>query len=72
MKFLALLIALFAASEATAQRTFIRINQLGYLPLSPKVAVACSLDSTSISTVTLPVTDGRVVYGPRQALASGS
>jgi hypothetical protein len=72
MKKLALLVALFCANEAAAQRTFIRINQLGYLPTSPKIAVACSLDSTSISTFTVQDAEGRVVYGPHKAIPSGS
>jgi hypothetical protein len=63
---------LIAATHAHAQRTYIRINQLGYIPLGPKVAVACSLDSTSIATFTVQDNEGRVVYGPRKAVASGS
>jgi hypothetical protein len=59
-------------SAQTVQRTFIRINQLGYLPGGPKTAVACSLDSTSIRTFTVQDSEGRVVFGPKAAKASGS
>jgi len=55
-----------------AQRIFIRVNQLGYLPLEPKTAVACSLDSTSIKSFTVQDVDGRVVFGPAKARAFGS
>ena len=61
-----------AASQLPAPRTFIRINQLGYLPAAPKTAVACSLDSTSIATFTVQNNSGRVVFGPRKAVASSS
>src|SRR6476620_1790385 len=61
-----------SASAPSAQRTFIRINQLGYLPDGPKTAVACSLDSATINTFTLQDSEGRVVFGPRKALAAGS
>lgn len=55
-----------------ANRTFIRINQLGYLPIGPKTAVACSLDSTAIATFTLQDSEGKVVFGPRRTIPSGS
>ena len=42
---LTLFFAQLAAADST---TFIRTNQLGYLPDAPKVAVACALDSTVI------------------------
>ena len=74
MRATALLFALTAASVSaqSPQRTFIRINQLGYLPDAPKTAVACSLDSTTILSFTLQDSEGRVVFGPRKAIASGS
>jgi endoglucanase len=53
-------------------RTFIRINQLGYLPSAPKIAVACSLDSSRIRTFTIQDSEGRVVFGPRSAERTGS
>lgn len=74
MKATALLIALAATSlpAQSPQRTYIRINQLGYLPDGPKTAVACSLDSATINSFTLQDSEGRVVFGPRKAIASGS
>ena len=72
MKLLTLLLLLFTAARAESQRTFIRINQLGYIPIGPKVAIACSLDSTSIATFTIQDEEGRVVFGPRKAVPSGS
>lgn len=59
-------------AAAVANRTFIRINQLGYAPNGPKTAVTCSLDPVSISTFTVQDSDGRIVFGPRKAIASGS
>lgn len=60
---------LAAAADSTS---FIRFNQVGYLPDAPKVAVVCSLDTVRIATFTLKDAGGRVVYGPRPAVASGS
>jgi len=59
-------------SAQTPQRTFIRINQLGYVPAGPKTAIACSLDSREIRTFTIQDSEGRTVFGPRPAGASGS
>ena len=64
---LAAVLALVADST-----TFIRVNQVGYLPDAPKVAVACSLDSVRITTFTVRDEGGRVVFGPRPAQSSGS
>ena len=54
----------------------IRVNQVGYLPDAPKVAVACGLDSTHVTRVTrtFVVRDarGRTVYGPRTVVSSGA
>ena len=53
---------------------FIRINQVGYLPSGPKVAVACALDSTAATGLTsfaVQDLDGRVVYGPQRVTPSG-
>jgi endoglucanase len=61
-----------AAQSQPAPRTFIRINQLGYLPVSPKIAVACSLDSTTTSTFTLQNSEGLTVFGPRKAESAGT
>ena len=54
----------------------IRVNQVGYLPDAPKVAVACGLDSARVTRVTptFVVRDarGRTVYGPRKVVSSGA
>jgi endoglucanase len=54
----------------------IRVNQVGYLPDAPKVAVACGLDSTRVTRVTrtFVVRDlrGRTVFGPRRVESSGA
>ena len=69
MSLLALLtsISLFADSA-----NVIRVNQVGYLPAAPKVAVLCSLDSTRFETFVVRDRRDRVVLGPRRAIASGS
>ncbi|HLE57704.1 MAG TPA: glycoside hydrolase family 9 protein [Rhodothermia bacterium] len=59
-------------AQAAPQRTFIRVNQLGYIPAAPKVAVACSLDSVAIKSFSVQDLSGRVVLGPRPAKSSGS
>jgi hypothetical protein len=61
---IALLASLLAPAESS---TVIRVNQVGYLPGAPKVAVACSLDSARIATFEVRDERGRVVYGPRRA-----
>ena len=76
MRFLFAAFPCVASLPITAQppalRTFVRINQLGYLPESPKIAVACSLDSVSIKSFTVQDVSGRVVFGPRAATSSGA
>ena len=52
--------------------SFIRFNQVGYLPDAPKVAVVCSLDSVGITTFVVKNAGGRVVFGPRPATPTGS
>src|SRR5829696_88855 len=63
---------LAAAAAAADSTTFIRINQVGYLQDAPKVAVACSLDSTRIERFTVQDEGGRVVLGPRAASPGGA
>src|ERR1051326_6940242 len=54
----------------------IRVNQVGYLPDAPKVAVACGLDSTRVTRVTRTfiVRDlrDRTVFGPRRVESTGA
>src|SRR6266542_2651472 len=69
----ALLLVAVIAVEASAQpRTYIRVNQLGYLPSGPKVAIACSLETTSIKSFTVQDDNGRLVFGPAKARSSGA
>jgi endoglucanase len=68
----ALLFATGVTHTDTA-RVVVRINQLGYQPDAPKVAVACSLDSaTGPRRFTVRDTAGRVVFGPRSAPVAGA
>jgi endoglucanase len=55
----------------TAVMGAIRVNQLGYLPRSSKIAVACMLGPASIATFTVEDLRHRAVLGPRPARASG-
>src|SRR5881409_2546246 len=65
------MIALALAALADSS-TFIRVNQLGYLPDAPKAAVVCSLDSTRVRTFTIKNERGQVVFGPTRARAAGA
>ena len=67
-----MILASLLIAAAADSISFIRYNQVGYLPDAPKIAVVCSLDSTTISTFVVRNAGGRVVFGPRPALASGS
>jgi len=64
---------LLAAITAPADSTsFIRYNQVGYLPDAPKVAVLCTLDSTVVRTFVVKDQRGRVVLGPKAATSNGA
>src|SRR4051812_9632949 len=68
-----MLIPLLAALALADSITFIRVNQVGYLPDAPKIAVACSLDSTArIATFVVRDERDRVVLGPRRAQRSAA
>ncbi|MBA3672970.1 MAG: hypothetical protein H0W68_13245 [Gemmatimonadaceae bacterium] len=55
-----LLLALLASPSVSDSSLFIRVNQVGYLPNAPKVAVACALDSARVATdATFDVIDAR-------------
>jgi len=60
------------AQSPDSGATFVRINQLGYLPAARKVAVACSTAPRRIESFTVVDSAGRVVLGPRPAVASGA
>jgi endoglucanase len=64
MRFL-LLASLLSPTDST---TFIRVNQVGYLPDAPKVAIACSLDTARVGTFVVRDERDRVVLGPRAAV----
>jgi endoglucanase len=59
---------LFAACDSSS---FIRVNQVGYLPEAPKVAVLCTLDSSVVESFRVVDHDGRVVLGPRRITNDG-
>ncbi|HUQ19032.1 MAG TPA: glycoside hydrolase family 9 protein [Gemmatimonadaceae bacterium] len=69
--FTALLVGAINMQAQSAPRSFVRVNQLGYLADAPKTAVVCSLDQTVIATFTVQDADGKVVFGPRKSIASG-
>ncbi len=58
---------LFLLSAVADSTTFIRVNQVGYLPGAPKVAIACSLDSARVDQFELRDERGRTVFGPHRA-----
>src|SRR2546422_5131381 len=49
----------------------IRVNQLGYRPDAPKVAVVCALEPRVIASFSLVDERNRTVFGPRAAEAAG-
>ena len=63
---LVMLTALFAA---TSDSVFIRVNQIGYRPDAPKVAVVCALKPTRLDRFSVFDTTGRVVSTPSRAAA---
>ena len=50
----------------------IRVNQVGYLPDVPKVAVLCALAPRAVTTFDVVDGNGRRVLGPRRATSTGS
>lgn len=65
---LPLLLALATIDSASV----IRVNQLGYLPAAPKVAVVCSLADVRLRTFVVRDRSNRVVFGPAKAVAAGA
>lgn len=59
---------------ADANAIVIRVNQVGYLPDAPKVAVACATTSMTdtASQFTVETVDGKRVLGPLTAKRSGA
>ncbi len=66
-----LTLSLILAATPAEPTTFIRVNQVGYRPDAPKVAVLCALDSTVVSTFLVRDERRRVVLGPRRASNDG-
>ncbi len=66
-----LLASLLAVAEP---RLVIRVNQVGYLPDAPKVAIACALDADPGRPLAFTVADasGRVVQTSKRVRSSGS
>src|SRR5215510_5825034 len=65
----------FVLALAAEPRVVIRVNQVGYLPDAPKVAVACALDSaTRVQPMRFLVRDERrrIVVPERVARPTGS
>jgi endoglucanase len=63
----------FGSLTISADSTsFIRVNQVGYLPDAPKVAVVCTLDSAVAPTFQIKDARGRVVLGPKRAASDGA
>ena len=74
---LAAALALVSAHAAGAQQppdsaAFVRVNQVGYLPDGPKVAVVCALRPVALSRFTVEDTTGRTVLGPLAARRDGA
>lgn len=57
------LLSLLAAAAADSA-AFIRVNQVGYAPDMPKVAVMCALRPVAVSRFTVEDERGRTVFGP--------
>ncbi len=51
-------------------RHVIRVNQIGYLPASPKVAVLCSLDRVEVREFTVETSAGQRLLGPLPAVGA--
>jgi len=61
-----------AAQGVGSSDDAIRINQVGYLPDAPKVAVLCALAPRTVATFDVVDASGRVALGPRPAAAAGA
>ena len=51
---------------------FVRVNQVGYLPDAPKVAVVCALRPVTLDRFTVENEQGHVMLGPRPARRDGA
>jgi hypothetical protein len=66
-----LIVALGGPAPQGSTIVAIRVNQLGYLPDAPKVAVVCALEPGAIATFRVVDGRNRTVFGPRAAHAAG-
>ena len=60
------------AQSVTDSAAFVRVNQVGYLPDGPKVAVVCALRPVELSRFTVEDTAGRTELGPLTARRDGA
>jgi endoglucanase len=60
-----------AQSLVADSAAFVRVNQLGYRPDAPKVAVVCALRPVSVTDFVVEETTGRRIAAPRQAERDG-
>jgi endoglucanase len=67
---LAFLLAALVA-QRPSETLYIRINQLGYRPAAPKVAVACAVESVAVTEFTVVDVQGRRRFGPAAAKPAG-
>ena len=63
------LLALASLLPQDSVTTFIRVNQLGYRPDAPKVAVVCALRDTSVTSFSVVDARGRVALSRRATAA---
>ena len=61
-----------AAGDRPDSALFIRVNQIGYLPAAPKVAVACALKHRAVERFTVTDTTGRPVLRAQAAQPAGA
>ena len=66
--------AFVLATSAHAQTAtlHIRVNQVGYLPDAPKIAVACALERADVTEFSVVDLQGRRVFGPARAHDGGA
>jgi hypothetical protein len=67
-----LLTTLLVLAVAADSAAFIRVNQVGYLPDAPKVAVVCALRPVALERFTVEDERGRTVLGPLRARRDGA
>src|SRR6478609_11213387 len=69
---LMLLTTLLTLAAPADSAAFIRVNQVGYLPDTPKVAVVCALRPVALDRFTVEDERGAVVLGPLRARRGGA